>query len=115
MEQMLQLHSLSSRCGEWRTSKVTFLQWQLPLCITSVLMIVRFVKGCIYRDHYISIGITSKVITKIAVMGCGIGISVLALVEGSGESAINSISQVSAYPNDSLRQHQAKTQRRSSC
>ena len=44
MKQMLQLHSLSSRCGEWRTWKVTLPQWQLPLCMTSVLMVLCSVK-----------------------------------------------------------------------
>ena len=39
MAQMEQLHSLSSKCEEWRISKVTFLQWQLPLCCTSVSII----------------------------------------------------------------------------
>lgn len=38
---MLQLHSLSSKVGEWSSSNFTVLQWQLPLCSTSVLMIAR--------------------------------------------------------------------------
>ena len=46
MAQMLQLHSFSWRCAEWRTWKVTFLQWQLPLCITSVFMIGCLISLC---------------------------------------------------------------------
>ena len=40
MSQMLQLHSSTSRCGEWRTWKVTLPQWQLPLCSTSSVLVL---------------------------------------------------------------------------